>query len=191
MEVARKPCGRVIHFTHNPGAFCYPSSGRLGSSALGGTMQRRQFITLLSGAATARPLAALAQQGERVRRVGIFSPSGQNNPIVQARLSAFRTGLQALGWIEGRNLRFDYSAAGSEADRLRLAAADLVRLAPDVIVAEPTGLKILQETTREIPIVFVLVLDPVRDGYVVSIAKPEGNLTGFASYDSAIRRAAL
>jgi putative tryptophan/tyrosine transport system substrate-binding protein len=148
-------------------------------------IQRRDFITLLGGAGV-WPVAARAQQSGGMRRVGLLSADGENSPITQARVGALQNGLEALGWIEGRNLQINIRGGSSEPDRLRIIAAQMVRLSPDVILSEPSGLKLLQEATRQIPIVFVLVLDPVRDGYVASVAKPGGNLTGFASYDPAI-----
>jgi len=143
-------------------------------------MRRREFITLLGGAATAWPLAARAQQGERVRRVAVLMPFTADDPEAQPRLLAFAQGLQELGWTVGRNLRIDTRWAASDADRARKYAAELVALAPDIIVANGASvLGPLQQATRAVPIVFVNVPDPVGGGNVASLAHPSGNATGF------------
>jgi putative ABC transport system substrate-binding protein len=147
-------------------------------------MRRRDFITLLGGAAAALPLAARGQQSGRVRRVGVLV-GAENDAETQARVAAFRQGLAALGWIEGRNLHVDYRFGGN-ADRLGASVADMVGLAPDVIVSSPQGLEPLRQATGTIPIVFVLLADPMGQGFVASLARPGGMMTGFASLDPSI-----
>ena len=142
-------------------------------------LRRREFISLLGGAA-ALPLAARAQQGERVRRIGVLTNLAENDPEARSRNAALLEELQQLGWIEGRNMQIDYRFALGNIARLRQYAAELVALAPDVILAtgqEATGA--LQQATRTVPIVFVLVPDPVGAGFVDSLARPGGNVTGF------------
>jgi putative tryptophan/tyrosine transport system substrate-binding protein len=146
-------------------------------------MRRREFISLLAGAAATWPLAAYAQPDGRVRRVGMLSAGVESDALYQGWLGALRQGLQQAGWIEGRNLRLDL-ALNSAGDlvRMRRNAQELVSLAPDVIVVIGTvGTKALQELTQKIPIVFVQVGDPVATGIVGSIAHPAGNTTGFTS----------
>jgi putative ABC transport system substrate-binding protein len=146
-------------------------------------MRRRKFITLLGGAAAAWPLAARAQQGERVRRVGVLVNLLENDPEVVARLAALRRSLQELGWIEGRNLQIDVRW-GVDNDRIRKNAAELIALAPDVIIANaPPSVMALQQLTHTLPIVFVGVTDPISMGIVQSLAQPGGNATGFAAPD--------
>ena len=147
-------------------------------------MQRREFITLLGGAAVARPLAARAQQADRMRRVGVLVSRIADDPEEQARLAAFVQGLQELGWTEGRNVRIDYRWAAGDADRSRTYAAELVALAPDVIVAAGSqSVAALEQTTRAVPIVFASVVDPVGAGYVTRLARPGGNATGFTAFE--------
>jgi putative tryptophan/tyrosine transport system substrate-binding protein len=146
-------------------------------------VRRREFITLVGGA-TAWPMVARAQQGERVRRIGVLLTVAANDPEAQIRITAFQRGLQELGWTEGRNVRTEYRFAAGDADRTRSHAADLVGQAPDVILANGTAiLWALQRETRSIPIVFVGVPDPVGDGFVTSLAHPDGNLTGFTNFE--------
>jgi ABC-type uncharacterized transport system substrate-binding protein len=149
-------------------------------------MQRREFITLLGSAAVAWPLAARAQQADRVRRVGALLNFAADDPEGQARQKAFLQGLQELGWTDGRNVRIDYRWAATDADRSRTFAAELVALAPDVILAA-TGQNVaaLQQTTRIVPIVFAIVIDPVGAGYVASLARPGGNVTGLRCSNTA------
>jgi len=146
-------------------------------------MRRRSFITLLGGAAAAWPIAAWAQQRERMRRIGfMFSTLAPDDPEGQSRITAFVQGLQELGWTDGRNVRIDYRWGLNDADRLRRYASELVALAPDVILAGGnTAVEALQRTTRTVPIVFTNVTDPVGSGYVSSLARPAGNATGFMS----------
>jgi putative ABC transport system substrate-binding protein len=150
-------------------------------------MRRREFITLLGGAAAAWPLAARAQQPGKVRRIGVLTPFGENDPEVQARLAAFKQRLQDLGWTDGRNVRIDYRFTGENTERIRIGAAELVAIAPDVIVvyANP-AVAALRQATRDIPIVFVQVSDPVGSGFVASLARPGGNITGFHNFETAI-----
>jgi putative tryptophan/tyrosine transport system substrate-binding protein len=149
-------------------------------------VKRREFITLLSGAA-AWPLAARAQQPGRVRRIGVLMAINADDAEAQARIAAFVQGLQQLGWTVGKNVRIDYRLAGIDADTLRKYAAELVALAPDVILAQssPTIAALLQ-ATHTVPIVFTLIVDPVGAGYVDSLAHPGGNATGFTVFEYAI-----
>jgi ABC-type uncharacterized transport system substrate-binding protein len=142
-------------------------------------MRRRQFITLLGGA-TAWPFAARAQQADRLRRIGALLGISENDVETQSRLAAFRKGLRDLGWIEGRNVQIDYRFAAGDFDRARAYAAELVRLAPDVLLANSTPvMTALRQATTSIPIVFAVVNDPVGQGFISSLARPGGNITGF------------
>jgi putative ABC transport system substrate-binding protein len=147
---------------------------------------RRDFITLLGGAA-AWPLAARAQQEpERVRRIGVLigSATDADDMDVQTRLAAFQQGLQQLGWTDGRNVRIEYRRGAANADRIRRFAAELVAFEPDVIVASGTSTAgALQQATRSVPIVLVNVADPVGAGFVESLARPGGNITGFLNFE--------
>jgi ABC-type uncharacterized transport system substrate-binding protein len=143
-------------------------------------MRRREFITLLGVAATAWPLAAKAQQPERMRRLGVLMSTDAYDPEGQARIAAFLDGLQRLGWTDGRNAQIDIRWPKGSVEA-RKYAAELVALGPDVILA--TGVyagSMLQQETQTIPMVFVLVLDPVGAGFVASLARPGGNATGFS-----------
>jgi putative tryptophan/tyrosine transport system substrate-binding protein len=146
-------------------------------------MRRRDFITLLGGAA-AWPLAARAQQGERVRRIGVLMTQAANDPEGQARIAAFLQGLQELGWSVGRNLRIDIRWSAGKADDTHKYAAELVALAPDIILASTTpSVAALLQATRTVPIVFTVVADPVGAGFVDSLARPGGNATGFITFE--------
>jgi putative ABC transport system substrate-binding protein len=146
-------------------------------------MRRREFITLL-GAAAAWPLAARAQQGERMRRIGVLMNLAADDAEGQARLAAFLRGLQQLGWIEGRNAHLDIRWGAGDAERFRRYAAELVALAPDLILAASgSTMPPLLHATRTVPIVFVQVADPVGNGFVASLARPGGNATGFTNID--------
>ena len=145
---------------------------------------RRQFITLLGGAAAAWPLAAYAQQDDRIRRVGALMPFGEDDPQAQARLHMFRQGLADHGWVEGRNLRLDVRWAGADVARQQSNARELVLLAPEVILApNTTVVRALQDATRTIAIVFVNVTDPVTTRLVSNLARPEANVTGFMQFE--------
>jgi putative ABC transport system substrate-binding protein len=146
-------------------------------------MKRRQFITLLGGAAAGWPLTARAQQGARVRRIGVFMPGVADDPEGQARIGAFLQGLGELGWIVGRNVRIDYRWGAGYAERYRAIAAELVALAPDVVLALGySTVSALQKATGSVPIVFASVTDPVGGGLVASLARPGGNTTtGFVT----------
>jgi putative ABC transport system substrate-binding protein len=145
-------------------------------------IRRRDAITLLGGAAAAWPLAARAQQGERVRRIGVLSGSTEDDSTTRANLAALREGLVKLGWIEGRNLRIDLRFTSSDPARMRACAVELVSLAPDVIVTTSRpATTAVQEQTKTVPIVFTAGGDPVSNGLLQNIARPEGNTTGFTS----------
>ena len=146
-------------------------------------MKRREFITLLGGGAAAWPLAVRAQQAERMRRIGVIIGVA-NDAEGQARVASFLKGLQELGWIDRRNIQIYLRFTDGDGERVRTYAGELVGLAPDVILAN-TGpvVAALQRQTRTIPIVFAQVIDPVNAGYVESLARPGGNITGFISFD--------
>jgi ABC-type uncharacterized transport system substrate-binding protein len=147
-------------------------------------VNRRGFITLIGGAAAAWPLTARAQQDERVRRIGILLAAAADNPEFQARVGAFQQALGQLGWTIGRNLRIDTRWATSNADRIRAYATELVALAPDVILASgESTMPALRQATRTVPTVFVQVADPVGAGFVDSLARPGGNVTGFMVFE--------
>jgi ABC-type uncharacterized transport system substrate-binding protein len=147
-------------------------------------LKRREFITLLGGTAATWPLAARAQQGERMRRIGVLMNLAADDADGQARMAAFLQGLAQLGWSEGRNLRIDTRWGEGDADRARRYAAELVALAPDVILASGGSvLAPLLQATRAVPIVFTIVADPVGAGFVNSLARPGGNITGFTGFD--------
>jgi putative ABC transport system substrate-binding protein len=150
-------------------------------------MRRREFIKLVGGSAAAWPLAARAQQSEQMRRIGVLMAINADDPEAQARIAAFVEGLQQLGWTVGKNVRVDYRLAGIDAEILRKYAAELVALAPDVILAQSsTAVAPLLQATRTVPIVFTIVADPVGAGYVDSLARPGGNATGFTVFEYAI-----
>jgi putative ABC transport system substrate-binding protein len=149
-------------------------------------MRRRDFLTLV-GSTTAWPLAAGAQQPDRMRRIGVLVSLAADDQEAQARLAAFLQGLQQLGWTVGRNVRIDYRWGGGDAERIRGYAAELVALAPDIILASGgVTMAPLQQATRTVPIVFASVIDPVGAGYVASLARPGGNATGFTQFEYGI-----
>jgi putative ABC transport system substrate-binding protein len=149
-------------------------------------MRRREFIAGLSGVVAAWPLAAQAQQGERVRRIGVLIFGEENDPVRKAQLSGFTKGLAELGWTDGRNVRMDVRAA-STVDLMRMFAKELVDLQPEVIFASTTPVTAaLQRETRTIPIVFAGVTDPVGDGFVAGLPRPGGNITGFTGEPAAM-----
>jgi putative ABC transport system substrate-binding protein len=146
-------------------------------------MKRRQFITLIGGA-VASPLVAHAQQLDRMRRIGVLTPGAATDVENQNRILAFQQGLHELGWTDGRNIRIDYRWGGSDADRIRSYASELVALGPDVILAVSSQVVVaFQQTTHSVPIVFASVTDPVGAGFVDSLARPGGNITGFLLFE--------
>jgi putative ABC transport system substrate-binding protein len=150
-------------------------------------MKRREFILALGGAAAAWPLAAHAQQGERMRRIGVLMPFAEDNPVGQARLAAFLQGLQQLGWADGRNVRIDTRWGAGDANLTRKHAAELVAPEPDVVMAVSSGaVAPLREVTRSVPVVFAVVADAVGAGFVESLVRPGGNVTGFTGYEYAV-----
>jgi len=145
---------------------------------------RREFMTLLGGAAAAWPLAAGAQQGERVRRIGVLSTFAESDAEAQSLVGVFDQRLQEFGWVEGRNLRIDRRWAAGDLGRLDGFVKLLIALEPDIIVAHGTpAVRALRKQTRSIPIVFVQVTDPLGSGFVASYAQPGGNITGFTTYE--------
>ena len=151
-------------------------------------MRRRDFISLIGGAAAAWPLAARAQQPDRVRRIGVLMSVPESDPEAQGWLGAFSEGLQQLGWTAGRNIRLDYRwAAPFDAESRQRVGKELVALQPDLILTQNTvsTASILQET-RSIPIIFANVVDPIGSGFVASLARPGGNVTGFTLVESSI-----
>src|SRR5215831_17358442 len=150
-------------------------------------MRRREFITLLGGAAGTWPLAARAQQPDRMRRIGVLMNGSATDTALQADVTALVEGLRQLGWVEGQNLHLDLRWSGGDSALARIYAAQLIGLMPDVIVASTTtNLIALRQATSTIPIVFLSVSDPVEQGFVASVAKPGGNLTGFTAYEFSI-----
>jgi putative tryptophan/tyrosine transport system substrate-binding protein len=150
-------------------------------------MKRREFITLLGGAAVGWPVAADAQQAERMRRIGVFLSTAANDPEGQTRLAAFLRGLQELGWTDGRNVRIDSRSGGGGAKDIHTYAAELVAVAPDAILASGSSVAgALLNLTGSIPIVFTQAPDPVGAGFVASLARPGGNATGFTNVDYAM-----
>ena len=150
-------------------------------------MRRREFLGALGGVAAAWPLAARAQQRERMRRIAMLLPLVADDPELQARMAAFLQGLQQLGWTVGRNVRIDIRWAGANDAAIRKHAAELAALAPDVIVANGSvAVGPLLQATRTVPIVFVTVPDPVGAGFVESLSRPGGNATGFINFEYAL-----
>jgi putative tryptophan/tyrosine transport system substrate-binding protein len=151
-------------------------------------MRRREFVTLLGSVAVVWPLAARAQQTGRLRRVGVLIPyPDDREPLAKDFLSAFRQRLHELGWDEGRNIRFDYRFTGQVPERMRAGTEELITLAPDIIVvyANPAAV-IVRKATETIPVVFVVVSDPVGAGLITNLARPGGNITGFQNFETAI-----
>jgi putative ABC transport system substrate-binding protein len=150
------------------------------------TLRRRDFITLLGGA-VAWPLSARAQQGDRVRRIGVLMPFDQNDPEQKRRLSAFIQALAGLGWADGRNARMDLRWHGDDANRITALAQELVGLQPDIILAGSTpATAAVQRETQTIPIVFANVSDPVATSIVARLDRPTGNITGFATSEASM-----
>jgi putative tryptophan/tyrosine transport system substrate-binding protein len=144
-------------------------------------MQRREFITLVGGAATTWPLAARAQRADRMRTVSMLLGLAEKDPEAINRVKAFRLGMRDLGWIEGRNVQIEYRFVGTNLESINKNVAEVVRLAPDVIVANTTAVMVaLRPATSTIPIVFAMVNEPVSQGFISSLAHPGGNITGFS-----------
>jgi putative ABC transport system substrate-binding protein len=149
-------------------------------------IERRDFITFLGGAA-AWPLAARAQQGNRVRRIGVLMPYDENEPVAKTFVSAFTQALADAGWTDGRNVRIDLRWGGDYTNRIRASAQELVGLQPDIIVTTGSAPTVaLQRETRTIPIVFATGTDPVASGLVARLDRPGGNVTGFASLEASL-----
>jgi len=147
-------------------------------------VKRRTFISLIGSAAADWPLAARAQQPERMRRIGVLVGSVETDLESQARVAAFERGLQTLGWIAGRNVHLDYRFGSADSELIQKYAAELVGMMPDVILANsPQVLRALSQRTSTIPIVFALIVDPVGEGFIKSLAQPGGNITGFTSFE--------
>ena len=150
----------------------------------GDAMRRREFITLISGTVATWPFAARAQQSDRMRRVGVLMGLAANDPVSQSELAAFLKGLQQSGWTDGNNVRIDTRWGAGSVDNFRKYAAELLALAPDVILASgsPAVGQLLQ-ATHDVPIVFLRVADPVGAGFVDSMSRPGGNITGFSLFE--------
>src|SRR5712692_8565691 len=142
-------------------------------------MRRREFLGVLGGTAIAWPLAARAQQGERMRRVGALIAFAEDDPETKERLTGFRQGLAKRGWVEGRNVHIDYRFAAGRAERFPALAKELIALQPDVILGQTTGVTaILQRETRSLPIVFVTVSGPIAMGFIASLPRIRGKFSG-------------
>src|SRR5262245_26448370 len=184
-------CGstRLTHCGHRPGRNAAAQQPPAGSRCAipfrrkhgrRQAVKRREFITLLGGAAAAWPLATRAQQRERMRRIGMLMPYAANDPQAQTRHAPFLQGLQELGWSAGRNMQIDARWSTGNTDDARRLAAELVASGPDVIfTVGSAAMAPLRQATRTIPIVFAIVPDPVGAGFVDSLARPGGNSTGF------------
>jgi len=151
-------------------------------------LKRREFITLVGGAAVAWPLAARAQQGERMRRIGVLNVLTEDDPESVARRAVFEQALRALGWTAGTNLRIDYRWTGSDPARIQRFAAELAALKPDVILASGNlVIAPMLQAARTTPIVLVQAIDPVGSGFIESMARPGGNVTGFTLFVGQVR----
>src|SRR5260370_42143806 len=147
-------------------------------------MRRRDFIKVIGGAAATWPVAARAQQAERMRRIGVFAGLTESDPSVQPMVAAFRGALAKLGWTEGSNVLIEYRWRGADADKMRRQAVELATLAPDIIfVSGGLGLERLLQATRAVPIVFAIVPDPLGSGFVESLSRPGRNATGFMMFE--------
>jgi len=146
-------------------------------------MRRREFITAIAGSAAAWPLAAHAQQPDRIRRIGIFSGAAEDDQDNKARIAIFVKELQQLGWSDGRNLRIDYRFAAGKPENFPKYAAELLALAPDVILISGAALASMLQATRTVPIVFAFAADPVGAGFIESLSRPGGNATGFVLFE--------
>jgi putative ABC transport system substrate-binding protein len=148
-------------------------------------VKRREFITLISGAASAWPLMARAQTAAPIRRIGVLTALAENDLGWRRNFAGFVAGLREKGWVEGRDFRFEFRyVPGGNLDHLRVAAGELVAVAPDVILAvTPVAARFVADRTREIPVVFLLSIDPVAEGLIASVPRPGGNVTGFTQSD--------
>jgi putative ABC transport system substrate-binding protein len=164
-----------------------PGNDEIAAGRIGRSFRRREFITLLGGAAAsllAWPLPGRAQKAERMRRLGVLMGTAESDPLGQQRIAALRAGLQELGWKEGGNLAIELRWTGSDPARLKDYTAELIQLAPDVIVSNGTpATQAIVQATRTIPIVFAVVNDPVEQGFIANLAHPGGNVTGFSFVD--------
>jgi putative tryptophan/tyrosine transport system substrate-binding protein len=150
-------------------------------------MKRREFITLLGGAAAAWPVAARAQQPDRMRRVGMLSNLAESDSEAQAPVAALHQALAELGWVDGRNLRIDHRRAAGDPRRLIAFAKEMLGLQPDVVIGHTTPAVIaLRNETDTIPIVFVQISDPIGTGFITNLARPGGNMTGFTNFESSM-----
>jgi putative tryptophan/tyrosine transport system substrate-binding protein len=150
-------------------------------------MKRRDFITLLGGVAASWPMVARAQQGERVRRIGVLFPNAEDDPMAQPRVMGLQQGLAKLGWAVGRNIRIDYRWGAADVERVRAIVAELLALPADVILANTSrAVATLQQATRTVPIVFMGIVEPVDQGFVQSLAHPGGNITGFTNAETTL-----
>lgn len=150
-------------------------------------MRRREFITVIGGAAATWPIAAQAQRPERVRRIGVLMSTDENDPRGLESITAFTQGLAELGWIVGRNVQIEYRWGAGDLDRFRRYAAELVALSPDVVLASAGSIVgAFQQASRAVPIVFVTTIDPVGGGWVESLSRPGTNATGFAAYEFSV-----
>jgi len=160
---------------------------RGGAPAREHRMKRREFITLLGSAAAGWPLVAHAQQSGPMRRIGVLLGGGENDPQIVEALATFKTALEGLGWADGRNVQIDYRFAAADVERMRVFAKELVALQPDVLLGHTTGvIAALKRETKTIPIVFVIVSDPVGSGFVESLPRPGGNITGFINIEASL-----
>src|SRR5262249_38950413 len=152
--------------------------------SLSARMGRREFAALICAAAAGLPIGLSAQEPARVRRIGVLMNLAEDDPQGKGRLAALQQGLRELGWIEGRSVRIDTRWAAANPDRFRTHATELVGLTPDLILAATTpGVTAIQQASREVPIIFVNVIDPVSAGFVSNLARPGGNVTGFSLYE--------
>jgi len=150
-------------------------------------MKRREFITLLGGAAAAWPLAARAQQAGAARHIGVLMNGAATETAPQSYVAAFVQALRQLGWTEGQNVRIDIRWSAGDATLARTYAAQLIGLTPDVILASSTtNLTVIQQATNTVPVVFVQVSDPVEQGFVANVTRPGGNLTGFSMFEFSV-----
>ncbi len=150
-------------------------------------MRRREFMTLLGGAVAGLPLPVRAQQSGQMRRIGVLAGGAESDPQIVAGLAAFKAALGELGWIDGRNVQIDCRFGDADIDRMHAIAKEMVVLKPDVIVAQTTpAVAALKRETSTIPIVFVIVSDPVGSGFVASLPRPGGNITGFINIEASL-----